>query len=76
MIGHSTAFPGHAGRRGKAGVGPVAQELFEVNADWVEVGGEDPLTDPWTWKPDKLVPSLIAAIQNLRKRVHELENKP
>jgi hypothetical protein len=60
-------------RKGKPGFGPVAQELFSLNADWVDVGGEDPLTDPWTWKPEKLVPYLIVETQNLRKRVAALE---
>jgi hypothetical protein len=56
-------------RKGKSGFGPVAQELFQLNSDWVEVGGEDPIKDPWTWKPEKLVPYLIVEIQNLRKRL-------
>jgi hypothetical protein len=60
-------------RKGRHGVGPVAQELFKVNPDFVEIGGENPIDDPWTWKPEKLVPYLIAEIQNLRKRVQELE---
>jgi hypothetical protein len=62
-------------RKGNRGYGPVAQELFNVNPDWVEVGGEDAIDDPWTWKPEKLVPYLIAEIQNLRKRVQELETR-
>jgi hypothetical protein len=60
-------------RKGKRGFGPVAQELFNVNSDFVEVGGDDPVKDPWTWKPERLVPYLIAEIQSLRKRVKELE---
>lgn len=55
-------------QRGKHGVGPVAQELFKVNPDWVHVGGDDPINEPWTWKPERLVPYLIAEVQNLRKR--------
>jgi hypothetical protein len=60
-------------KKGDQGFGPMAQELFQVNSDWVEVGGEDPITQPWTWKPEAIVPYLIVEIQNLRKRVHELE---
>jgi hypothetical protein len=56
-------------RKGKRGFGPVAQELFNVNADFVEVGGDDPIKDPWTWKPEKIVPYLIVEVQNLRKRL-------
>jgi hypothetical protein len=60
-------------KKGDQGLGPMAQELFNVNSDWVEVGGEDPITQPWTWKPEAIVPYLIVEIQNLRKRVKELE---
>jgi hypothetical protein len=60
-------------RKGKRGFGPIAQELFNLNADFVDVGGDDPLTDPWTWKPEKVVPYLIVETQNLRKRVKALE---
>jgi hypothetical protein len=60
-------------RKGKHGFGPIAQELFNLNADFVDVGGDDPLTDPWTWKPEKVVPYLIVETQNLRKRVKALE---
>lgn len=56
-------------RRGKRGVGPSAQELFNVNPDFVDVGGENPIDDPWTWKPEKIVPYLIAEVQNLRKNL-------
>jgi hypothetical protein len=56
-------------RKGKRGVGPVAQELFNINPDWVEVGGDDPIKDPWAWKPEKVVPYLIVEVQNLRKRL-------
>jgi hypothetical protein len=56
-------------RKGKRGFGPVAQELFNVNADFVEVGGDDPIKDPWTWKPERVVPYLIVEVQNLRKRL-------
>jgi hypothetical protein len=56
-------------RKGKRGVGPVAQELFNINPDWVGVGGENPVKDPWTWKPEKVVPYLIVEVQNLRKRL-------
>ena len=60
-------------RKGKHGFGPVAQELEKINPDWVHVGGLDPVTEPWEWKPEKLVPYLIAETQSLRKRVAELE---
>jgi hypothetical protein len=60
-------------RKGKRGFGPIAQELFKLNADFVDVGGDNPLTDPWTWKPEKVVPYLIVEVQNLRKRVKALE---
>jgi hypothetical protein len=63
-------------RKGDQGFGPMAQELFQVNSDWVEVGGEDPIAQPWTWKPEAIVPYLIVEIQNLRKRVQELEARP
>jgi hypothetical protein len=56
-------------RKGKHGFGPVAQELINVNDDWVDVGGDDPIKDPWTWKPEKVVPYLIVEVQNLRKRL-------
>jgi hypothetical protein len=56
-------------QKGRRGFGPVAQELFNVNADFVEVGGDDPVKDPWTWKPEKVVPYLIVEVQNLRKRL-------
>jgi hypothetical protein len=56
-------------RKDKRGFGPVAQELFNINPDWVEVGGDDPIKDPWTWKPEKVVPYLIVEVQNLRKRL-------
>jgi hypothetical protein len=56
-------------RKGKHGFGPLAQELFKINPDWVEVGGDDPIKDPWTWKPEKVVPYLIVEVQNLRKRL-------
>jgi hypothetical protein len=56
-------------RKGKRGLGPVAQELFNVNADFVEVGGDDPVKDPWTWKPERVVPYLIVEVQNLRKQI-------
>jgi hypothetical protein len=56
-------------RKGKRGFGPVAQELFNVNADFVGIGGDDPIKDPWTWKPEKVVPYLIVEVQNLRKRL-------
>jgi hypothetical protein len=56
-------------RKGKRGFGPVAQELFNVNADFVGIGGADPIKDPWTWKPEKVVPYLIVEVQNLRKRL-------
>jgi hypothetical protein len=56
-------------RRGKHGFGPLAQELFNINPDWVEVGGDDPIKDPWTWKPEKVVPYLIVEVQNLRKKL-------
>jgi hypothetical protein len=56
-------------RKGKRGFGPVAQELIQVNDDWVDVGGDNPLTDPWTWKPEKVVPYLIVEVQNLRKKL-------
>jgi hypothetical protein len=61
-------------RKGKAGFGPVAQELYKVLPDAVHVGGLEN-TDPWTWKPEKLVPYLLVEIQNLRKRVDELEGR-
>jgi hypothetical protein len=60
-------------RKGKHGLGVKAQELYEIAPDLVHVGGSDPLADPWTWKPEKLVPHLILEIQSLRKRVSELE---
>jgi hypothetical protein len=60
-------------RKGKHGFGPIAQELFNLNADFVDVGGDNPLTDPWTWKPEKVVPYLIVETQSLRKRVKALE---
>jgi hypothetical protein len=60
-------------RKGKHGFGPMAQEIYQVNRAFASPGGVDPLTDPWTWKPEKLVPYLIVEIQSLRKRVSELE---
>jgi hypothetical protein len=62
-------------RKGKHGFGPIAQELFNLNADFVDVGGDNPLTDPWTWKPEKVVPYLIVETQSLRKRVKALETR-
>jgi hypothetical protein len=56
-------------RKDKRGFGPLAQELFNINPDFVEVGGDDPIKDPWTWKPEKVVPYLIVEVQNLRKRL-------
>jgi hypothetical protein len=59
-------------RKGKRGFGPVAQELYEVLPDAVHVGGPEN-TDPWTWKPEKVVPYLIVETQHLRNRVAALE---
>jgi hypothetical protein len=62
-------------RKGKHGFGPIAQELFNLNADFVDVGGDNPLTDPWTWKPEKVVPYLIVDAQKTHKRLDALEAK-
>jgi hypothetical protein len=60
-------------RKGKHGFGPLAQELFNINPDWVEVGGDDPIKDPWTWKPERIVPYLIVDAQKTHKRLDALE---
>lgn len=60
-------------RKGNHGFGPKAQELYRIAPQLVTVGGDDPLKEPWTWEPNRLVPYLLVEIQNLRKRVSELE---
>lgn len=53
-------------------VGVFAQELHEVIPDAVTVGGDNPTTDPWSVDYSKLVPHLIAAVQELAEQVAEL----
>jgi hypothetical protein len=60
-------------KKGEHGFGVKAQELYKVLPAAVKPGGADPLKDPWTWKPEVLIPHLIAEVQSLRSRVSELE---
>lgn len=54
-------------------VGVFAQQLHEVVPDAVTVGGDDPAVDPWQVDYSKIVPHLLAAVQELAARVEELE---
>lgn len=58
---------------GQPGVGPKAQELFNILPGVVKQGGADPVTQPWTWKPERLVPYLVVEAQNARGRLADLE---
>jgi len=62
--------------KGQPGVGPKAQELYEVAPQFVKKGGDDPLKEPWRFKAKEVIPYLIVEIQNLRKRITELEAHP
>jgi hypothetical protein len=56
---------------GKKQVGFIAQELFKVLPNAVNVGGDDPKTDPWMVDYSKLSPLLVKAVQDLTKKVEE-----
>lgn len=53
--------------------GFVAQELHKVFPDAVRVGGEDPVSDPWSISEAKLIPVLTKAVQELSAQVTELK---
>lgn len=50
---------------GTRGFGPKAQELHEIVPTAVSPGGDDPRENPWSWDGSKMVPFLIAGIQEL-----------
>jgi hypothetical protein len=61
---------------GGVGIGPKAQELYDVFPEAVTPGvGEpgEPGFQPWGWDASKLVPYLVLEIQSLRARVLALE---
>lgn len=60
-------------RDGTEDVGVFAQELHEVIPTAVTVGGDNPHADPWSVDYSRLVPTLLAAVQELEARVAELE---
>ena len=63
---------------GEKGVGPKAQEIYEVFPEAVLPGEGEPGDEnfrPWMWDASKIVPLLIQEVQDLRRRVAELEAK-
>lgn len=55
--------------------GFVAQELHEAYAPAARVGGDDPKEEPWGITQEALIPVLVKEVQELRKRVAQLEAK-
>ena len=57
--------------------GIIAQELYKIYPDAVKKGGDGPVINDDTWGVDysKLVPLLVKEVQDLRKKVEELELK-
>lgn len=49
--------------------GLIAQELFKVYPQAVHIGGDDAAKQPWSIDYSKLVPLLIAAVQELQEEV-------
>ena len=45
--------------------GYIAQDLYEVYPEAVNIGGEDPSRDPWTVDYGRLTPLLVSGIQDL-----------
>lgn len=53
--------------------GIVAQRLLPHCPEAINVGGDDPSTEPWTADYGRLTPLLIRAVQELSQRVADLE---
>jgi len=52
--------------------GFVAQELYEDYSKPVNVGGEDPKTEPWSVENQSLVPILVKALQEADAKIEAL----
>lgn len=61
---------------GKDEHGLIAQEVFLVLPEAVQMGGEDPDQEPWQLDYGKIVGVLIKAVKELSIKVRELEGNP
>lgn len=55
--------------------GFIAQELYDVYPMAVEMGGDNPATQPWSVMSARLIPVLTGAIKELSSKVDELESR-
>lgn len=60
---------------GRPDIGFFAQEVVEHVPEAVTVGGLDPITEPWQLDQSRLVPHLVAAIQELAAEVGALRSR-
>lgn len=56
-------------------VGFIAQELYQLQAGAVVVGGDDETKNPWGIDASMLIPALVLELQALRQRIQTLEGK-
>lgn len=57
----------------KSSHGFIAQEVHEVCEDFVNVGGEDPATNPWGISYTSIIPALTSALQDCMTKIDDLE---
>jgi hypothetical protein len=57
----------------KSSHGFIAQEVHEVCEDFVNVGGEDPATNPWGISYTSVIPTLTSALQSCLTKIDDLE---
>jgi hypothetical protein len=56
-------------------LGFVAQELYNVIPEAVNIGGTDVSTNPWTINNETIIPVLINAIQEQQKQIQNLQSQ-
>jgi hypothetical protein len=59
----------------KSSHGFIAQEVHEVCEDFVNVGGEDPATNPWGISYTSVIPALTSALQDCMAKIDDLETR-